>query len=667
MMCLLPRLNCSLLPVLLLVLALPPRATACPQLARAPHSQWRVESHQGVQWLRTPCGERFLSLGVNVLDGGYPSRLFEGRLSYHWGTFYADLASWATQAQQRLTAWGFNTLGPWSVASSYLPMPFIPDLEIGRQSHFLWFDPFRPSMAAEMRAWAQRLVAPYKGNPYRIGYFPDNEIGWWYSALLTYYLQQPASSHTKQRLVGLLQEHYADSWEQFLEDFVPPAGVVSFTDLFHSSGVKTQLRPGGAGMQVIGRWTGIVAEHYYRLVHHALREADPEALIFSDRLQIYYDVNAVRPMAAYVDVVATNYDVDGSDGSLARYYFSGLQQLTGQKPVLVSEWFFAAEENRTGNRNQGHLMTVQSQEERARGAMAAAQQFVQLPELIGLHWFQYYDHPVGGRPDGEDYNFGLVDIHDRPYEALTTAFQRLNPRLAALHQTARRRLPASPVETPLAIPEWTPPQQGRVFQAWPKAQAFVPGLTAPSTAVVFGDVYLAWDRDNLYLSLLAMDYYDPSLPALTGALPLTEAFRLEWGVEAGAGPQRFALYVLPPQQFPSDGTVGTQVRFCRLEDPQCAPVTLARARYTGTDTPRIMAEIALPWTALGLTGPPTTRQVRMELAVTAYHRARWMSWSGRPPVPGMQDTTTWHLVRLGEPPPLASGPPAPAAGTNGTP
>ena len=33
-------------------------------------------------------------------------------------------------------------------------------------------------------------------------------------------------------------------------------------------------------------------------------------------------------MAPYVDVVATNYDVDVPDGSIARYYFDGLLQLT---------------------------------------------------------------------------------------------------------------------------------------------------------------------------------------------------------------------------------------------------------------------------------------------------------------------------------------------------
>lgn len=533
--------SCCLLAVVLLVVPHARRVHACSQLALAPHSQWKIEPHNGALWLLTPCGERFLSIGVNVLDGGYPSRIFEGHLSYHWGTFYPDLETWVAVTRQRLAAWGFNTAGGWSLGPSTLPLPFIPDLELGRESRFHWFDPFRPTMAEDMRAAAHRLVAPYKGSPYRIGYFSDNEIGWWHSALFTYYLQQPATNYSKQKLVVLLRQQYDHTWERFRHDFVPPAGVSSFAELLRSSAARTQLRVGGEGMQVIRRWTGMVAEEYYRLVQRTLREADPEALIFGDRLQIYYDPDAVRPMLPYLDAVATNYDVDDQDGSIARYYFDGLRQLTHNKPVLISEWFFAAHENRAGNLNKGHLMTVQTQAERARGAMAAAQEFMKIPQLVGIHWFQYYDHPVGGRPDGEDYNFGLVDINDRPYEALTEAFSRINPRLAAIHQEAGQLSLAAPASTSLEIPEADIDPGDRSLREWPKERAFVPGLTAPSPEVVFGDVYLAWNHAGLYLATISMDYYDPELLAFGDTFPLGEAFHLDWGVDAGAGPQRFAL------------------------------------------------------------------------------------------------------------------------------
>lgn len=618
---------------------------ACPQMALAPHSQWKVASQHGVFWLLTPCGDRFFSIGINVLDGGYPRRLFEGTIAYHWGTFYPDLDTWGQFTRTQVLGWGFNTAGAWSLHSDMLGLPVIPDLELGRTARFHWFDPFHPSIEEEMRAAAHELVAPYKGNPYRIGYFPDNEVGWWHGALFTYYTKQPATNHTKQKLLALLREYYGNDWGRFSRDFLPPLGTSSFDELLHSSGAMTYLRPGGEGIHVIRRWTGMVAEHYYRLVHGALREADPEALIFSDRLQIYYDPAAVRTMAPYIDAVATNYDVDSPDGWIARYYFDGLRQLTGNKPILISEWFFAAHDNRTGNRNNTHLMTVQTQAARARGAAAAAEQFAREPHIVGLHWFQYYDHPQGGRPDGEDQNFGLVDIDDRPYEELVEAFSRVNPRLADIHRAAQLPRPPPPGAPP-AIPEADIDPGDRSLGEWPKAQAFVLGLVAPPPEIIFGDFYLAWNRTGLSLATISMDYYDPGLLAYGDTFPREEAFRIDWGVDAGAGPRRFALYVIPPKVFPKTGPPLTRLQLCQMDTSSCEPVPSAVATYFGGDTPRITAEVLLPWSALGVDGPPPDRQLRVELAATAWHRARWMSWSGLPPVQAMRDASRWRVVKL---------------------
>lgn len=621
------------------------QAYSCTQFDLAPHTQWRITTHNEVFWLLTPCGERWYSLGVNVVNGGYPSRLFQERLSYHWPTYYTALPAWAQTTRQRLLTWGFNTAGAWSAPIEMLQLPTIPDLEIGRESRFHWFDPFRPSMEEEMRTWAQDLVAPYKGKPYRIGYFSDNEIGWWYGAMLIYYLKQPPDNYTKQRLIALLRSTYAEDWQRFMGDFVPPQGVTSFDDLLQHTGVGTQLRIGGAGIHVIRRWVSIVAERYYSLVHRVLREADPEALIFADRLQIYYDPDAIRMMAPYVDAVATNYDVDSHDGWVGHYYFDGLHQLTGGKPIVVSEWFFAAQENRSGNRNNGHLMTVPTQAERAQGAMAAARNFARKPHILGSHWFQYYDHPQGGRPDGEDYNFGLVDLDDRPYEQLVTAFAMVNPQLAALHQAARPT-PSGTVDQPLRIPQATIHPDDHSLREWPKERAYVPGMKAAPGEVVFGDMYVAWNAAGLYLGTVSMDYYDPLLLAYGNTFPLEEAFRLDWGIDAGAGARRFALYIIPPKEYPRGAPPLTRAYLCQHEGASCAPVPNAIATYFGADTPRISAEVLLPWQALGLRAPPASQTFRMELAATSYHRARWMSWSGQAPTAAMHDPASWAKVHL---------------------
>src|SRR5207342_2904704 len=203
------------------------------------------------------------------------------------------------------------------------------------------------------------------------------------------------------------------------------------------AGVKLKIRPDGAAIKLINEFTYLCAERYYKLIHDALRAADPGALIFSDRLPIYYSQDAVRAMVPYVDVIATNYDLDGPDGWVAHYFFDGLAALTG-KPILVSEFFCAAMENRSGNKNTGHLLKVRSQTERAMVVEKALQNFARCPYIVGTHWFQYYDEPQGGRSDGEDYNMGMVDIYDQPYEELVASFQRTQPLLPQLHAEAYR-------------------------------------------------------------------------------------------------------------------------------------------------------------------------------------------------------------------------------------
>jgi hypothetical protein len=617
---------------------------ACADFSRAPGAKWQTVVEEGVHWLVTPCGERFFSIGVNALEGGYAQRLPDVRIAYHWGTFYPDLEAWSQIARQRLLAWGFNTAGGWSLHPLMFPSATTPYLELGRMSRFHWYDPLQPSTAEQMRGWARRMVAPYKGNPYRIGYFTDNEVGWWNGALFVYYLKQPATNHTKQHLIRLLRAYYGDNWERFSRDFVPPPGIASFQHLLHNKGTWPQLRPGGEGIHVVRQWTGIIAGHYYRLAHDAIREFDPDALILGDRLPIYYDPVAVRAMRPYVDVISVNYNVDSSDGWIARYFFDGLRQLAPDKPVLISEWFFAAHENRSGNRNNGHLMTVSTQAERARGAMAAAKRFAREPQIAGMHWFQYYDHPKGGRDDGEDYNFGLVDIDDRPYEAVVEAFSRVNPHLVELHQQPRDSHPSA-LDAKPGIPEANVDARDRSLAEWPKERALVRGLVAPTPEIVFGDFYLAWNSTGLHLAMIGMDYYDPVLLTYDGEFPLEEAFRVDWGVDAGAGPRRFALYIIPPRVFPELGTPAMQAWICRMAEAACQPVPEAVTTYFGSDQPRITVEASLPWQALGVAGVPQG-ELRVELAATAWHRSRWMSWSGRPPQAAMHDPLRWRIVGL---------------------
>ncbi len=629
-------------------------AAACTDLADAPSSRWSLATEHGVAWLVTPCGQRFYSLGVNALDGGYPYRNKDGKIWYSWTAFDRTRGQWVDTARRRLKVWGFNSAGGWSLPPQVLRLPTIIDLELGRQARFHWFDPFAPATAIRMMALARKLVAPYRGDPYRIGYFSDNEVGWWAGALFVYYSMKPAASATKQRWVETLRQHYAGDWQAFAADFLPPAGVGSWAQLLAATQM-TRMRPGGEGIHVVREWTGIVARHYYALAARAIHAADPDALYFGDRLPIYYDPAAVRAMAPYVDAIATNYNVDSSDGWVAPYYFEGLKNLSGGKPVLVSEWFFAAEHNRTGNLNNGHLMTVETQAERAAGAAAATLNFAAIPEVVGAHWFQYYDHPKGGRADGEDYNFGLVDIDDRPYRRLTAALAAANRRAFAIHQASAHQAstpaePASPAADFL-VPDADVALRARSLSDWPKPASLLPRLTASPGAVDFGEAYLTWSRRGLQLATIGQDYYDMDLLAYHGPFPLEEAYRVEFGVDFGAGPRRFTLFFIPPRTKIHDYPE-MQAELCagaasRAIARGCSPVAGAQAVYFGADQPRITAEARIPWSALGVSEPAAGAKLRVEIAVTSWDRDRWMSLSGRAPGAALGDPAGWRPMRLG--------------------
>src|SRR5579863_9390971 len=513
-----------------LLVALPLATARACDFDRAPSSRWSLAAEAGVWWLKTPCGDRFYSLGVNILDGGYPQRAKASKVYYSWKAFAPDLADWVAETRDRLRQWGFNSAGGWSLPPTQLRLPAVIDLELGRHAKFHWFDPFAPDMQERMTALARQLVAPYRGSPYRIGYFSDNEVGWWAGALFVFYSKQPATSYTKTRWVALLRRHYHDDWAQFTVDFAPPQGVNSWPALLASTAM-THMRPGGNGIAAVREWTGIVAEHYYALAARAIRAADPEALYFGDRLPIYYDPAAVKAMAPYVDAIATNYNVDSGDGWVARYFFDGLEKLSRDKPILLTEWFFAARENRTGNKNNGHLLTVDTQAERAPGAAAATENFARIPAIVGSQWFQYYDHPKGGRPDGEDYDFGLVDINDRPYRQLAAALAAANRRAAAVHAAARWRAPAA---GNFRVPQAAVSIAARSLSDWPKPASLLPRLKASPGAVEFGEAYLTWSDKGLALATIGQDYFDIDLLHYDGGFPLAEAYRLEIGLDLGA-------------------------------------------------------------------------------------------------------------------------------------
>ena len=594
---------------------------------------WRVTVENGVHWLVAPNGEKFYGSGVNGVDAGSPPEEVEGRPAYYLWNLYGSVDRWAETVRDRLGRWGFNHLGAWNFAVEQIGLPYVANLDLGRWSEALWFDAFDPGLPARVRECAQRLTAPHRDNGLRIGYFPDNEVGWWNTSLFEFYLSKGWENHSKRLLWQLLHDRYHGAWTALLEDWVPVPASSGFESL-RDAGVALRLRPGGAGIHLVNRFTFLCAERYYQLMHDGLRAADPQALIFSDRLPIYYSQDAVRAMAPYVDVIAVNYDLDGPDGWLARYFFEGLATLTG-KPVLISEFFCAAMENRTGNKNTGHLLKVATQTERAKVVQQALQNFARFPHIVGSHWFQYYDEPQGGRSDGEDYNMGLVDIYDQPYEELVASFERTNSTLGQVHAHAKP-LGSQRPGCRGAIPEscHLDVNDGSLAD-WDKDKTLLREFSAAPPHVPFGDLYLTWNVQGLYLATIGMDYVNPEDLAYDGEFPLSETYQVHLLVLFGERAHHYAVHFIPQEAAfsPGDSTNarGSLILAPRLytysSDGAVRPLRGATVQHLKAESPRISCEACFPPQLFNLASFKKGMELNMNIVVISHYRGQEMFWS----------------------------------------
>ncbi len=588
--------------------------------AQAP-AGWSVVQAGGIWWLQTPYGKRFYSKGVNCVES-WNAHFINRERSFYWADHYQSREAWRRDAEARLKTWGFNTRGGWSDNSTDLALPLCVELDLGRMAKLHWFDPFDPAHEESTYRIARELTAPYRNQPGLLGYFTDNEVGWWNAPLFLWYLKEPWQNNTKQKLWQELYSTYNGDWEKLLKDFMPAAGISSFDDL-KAGGARLRLRPGGQGIHFINYFTGLCARRYYKLVHDSLRLAHPGALILGDRLPLYYNQSAVRAMADFVDVVSTNYNIPVEDGWVAPYYFEGLTKLAG-KPILISEFFFCARENRSGNRNNGHLLTVQTQAERARGAAAAVRNFARFPSVVGSHWFQMYDEPTGGRGDGEDYNMGLIDIYNKPYAELTGQLAAENQQLEKNHAAAREPEAAAPTvisraREPISLTD-------TALTDWDKQATRITPLAVDEPGAPFGDVHMAWAPDGLYLFCLASSYMEKDLLAYTGQYPLSEAFQLHVAI----GKREYAVCLIPrlSRSFKNELEIEPRLYACKNGKPHRQLPAAGRLQKIPKPLPHIAFELFLPAESLGFKNLSRGQRLAIDLKVTSFYREQTMRWGG---------------------------------------
>src|SRR5262245_33145056 len=153
--------------------------------------------HEGeTAWLLRPNGERFFSLGVCCVDQGASRKEFNSaNPGYAAWQHYADSNAWAGATLNRLQGWGFTTIGGWSDFACLRRGPetnvfFAPVLHIGSTAGAPWWDMWDPKVTDRMDQVARDQILPLRDDPRVIGYYSDNEIGWWNAILFKMTLEQ---------------------------------------------------------------------------------------------------------------------------------------------------------------------------------------------------------------------------------------------------------------------------------------------------------------------------------------------------------------------------------------------------------------------------------------------------------------------------------------------
>ncbi len=414
-------------------------------LQAKPRPFFTVDWKNGKAWFTAPSGRPFLSMGVNAIaDQSYraPNGHYYNPVKNQYD---GNKKTWLKGVFTRLKRWHFNTIGCWAdeaLLGQKFPYTYMLYLGRGNPWEDVLLSVFTDDFPARAKENAQK-AAKYRNDPFLIGYFLDNELPWWgdegwhsdgQKTLLEKYALKGVDDANKRALENFFEERYDQDIQRF--DEVWALQLQSFEGLDSPVTLAAKTKRQKADAQA---WVGVVADRYFSVTTQALRAVDPNHLILGVRFAGESPWEAVEACAKYCDVVSVN--IYGKSGNIDQALLDDLYARS-KKPILISEYSFSAMDNQSGDPNtHGADVAVPTQKERAGHLDNYARQLLGLPYIVGLHWYEWADESPEGRFDGENCNYGLVDITDHAYPLLTQEHSKLNLIAAPLHLKSLVPLP----------------------------------------------------------------------------------------------------------------------------------------------------------------------------------------------------------------------------------
>ncbi|HLL89684.1 MAG TPA: hypothetical protein VK324_10290 [Tepidisphaeraceae bacterium] len=483
---------------------------------------WRLgRDANGVWWFLTPDDRPEFLNAVTTVQPYQRARDVDGPqfVSKDWivdpATGKGDLNHWASRTIDRVRGMGFKSLGAWCHPIFHqFDIPVTRDLNV-----WTWIPPhakrlYSPEWNATAEEAIRKQTVELKDNRQLIGYFTDNELDWGEGSAgpAIYFDHLPPTDLNRAEVVTVIKHLWPD-----VTSFNAAWGT-QFTDYVQLDEWQTLPRERVAAYnQLAPAWLYHLARDYFRLTSELVRKYDPNHLVLGVRFKGYAPPEVCRASRDFTDAQSINYYPD--DARLDWEQFHRMYQESGQ-PIVLSEYAFHALDGRSGNRNTvGFAGQVPDQQARADGYRQMTRNLARVPWVVAADWFQWMDEPPSGRvQDGEDVNFGLVDIDDRPYDALAGTVRETATVLNDLHAAShvdrndgvwRENFLAN--KPTFRVPRLTAKLTlNGELSDWP-AESLLPGVRHSQTVglerskLPLPEVRAAWADEGLYVAFQVFD------------------------------------------------------------------------------------------------------------------------------------------------------------------
>ena len=632
---------------------------------------WRIgRTQDGVYWFVSPTGQReFLNtvttvqpfqLGRDANGVHYVSRDYNGTA----GKYDGDLNAWANATLARVHEAGFKGLGAWCHPVFHtLDVPITRDLNVWKHhgpKDYMLYSPDWMKVADEVIA---RAVTPLKDNKNLVGYYTDNELDWSDASIgpAVYFDGLASDNPNRVEVIRTIQT----LWPSVMEyNAAWNASIKDWSELNAQS--KLSREASDAYAKLLSVWIEKAATRYFKAMHDMIRKHDPNHLILGVRYAGFAPAEVVRASRGYVDAQSINYYV--SDAMLDPDLFKRMFE-EADAPLILTEYGFHALDGRSGNRNTfGFQAQVPDQQARADAYEAFTTRLARLPYFIGADWFQWSDEPPSGRSsDGEDVNFGVVDVDDRIYKTLAESVRVTTPKLNPLHalsstDTGRDIFRNTFANKPVAhLPHLDRPivLNGELSD-WPenfRLSALRRSATVgiDRSEVRSPNVYMAWREDGLYIAAEVFDQYIDSVEP-TGRWWTRDNIEF-WVSTRPVATEQMAYnpfchqFFFVPSARPTDGRGSSVNQWHRPGDAisqHLIPHPLIR--HSSRVLPgRYVVEIFVPGKSLNGWDPENYPQMSFNMHIRNFHTSVDYFWSAPKETYTQMRPNTWGTIVLERP------------------